>query len=465
MIQKIKRSLANLTLKPFDTSTEDGRARERMRRVFLTSLASGVSKVISVGGTLVSVPFTLRYLGPELYGVWMVLVSIIGAMSFADLGIGNGLMNAVADASGKDDRVALEEAISSAFFLMLIIAGSLTLIGVVAYPFLPWPRLFNVRPDLAVQGAHAFVVLYAFFVANIPLGVILRIQSGLQQGYLSNIVAAAGSALGLILLFVVIVLHGSLSWLVFASSCGIVVATLINGYLLFREMPWLLPRWATYHGTTSRRLLQSGLMFFILQTAVALSYTSDNIVIAQVKGAAAVAVYSVPQKLFAVISMLISMVLLPLWPAYGEAASRGDVGWVRSTFLNSLKTAFTFSALAGTFFVLIGPWLLKHTVGREVHPSIALLIALAVWSVIASISSCFSMLLNGAGVLKVQSIVAIFVSLANLGLSIYFTRRFGIIGVCLGSILTQLIITLPIQSVLIRNLLRDMRIKTVAASS
>ena len=39
-------------------------------------------------------------------------------------------------------------------------------------------------------------------------------------------------------------------------------------------------------------------MFFVMQCAFAVAYSSDNIVIAQVLGAAAVAAYAVPQKLF-----------------------------------------------------------------------------------------------------------------------------------------------------------------------
>jgi O-antigen/teichoic acid export membrane protein len=44
----------------------------------------------------------------------MVLLSIIAAMSFADLGIGNGLMNAISEAYGKDDRKLAREYVTSA---------------------------------------------------------------------------------------------------------------------------------------------------------------------------------------------------------------------------------------------------------------------------------------------------------------------------------------------------------------
>jgi Na+-driven multidrug efflux pump len=85
-----------------------------------------------------------------------------------------------------------------------------------------------------------------------------------------------------------------------------------------------------------------------------------------------------------------------------------------------------------------------------------LLAVLAVWGVVSAVSVVTSFLLNGAGVLKAQAITAVFASLINISLSIFLTRRLGAMGVCLGSIITQLVITLPVCFVLIRRLFRNL---------
>ena len=100
--QKIAHLQSLFRLRPFETSTEGGRSKERFRRAALTTMASAIAKAIALLTGLISVPLTFRYLGAEQYGIWMVLVSLIAAMGFADLGIGNGLMNAVSEAYGKD---------------------------------------------------------------------------------------------------------------------------------------------------------------------------------------------------------------------------------------------------------------------------------------------------------------------------------------------------------------------------
>ena len=101
-------------------------------------MLAGAARMIGLLVSLVTLPLTFKYLGPERYGLWMVLISVISAMGFADLGIGNGLMNAISEAYGKDDRNLAREYVTSAFVMMLGIALFLGVAGAIAYPFMPW---------------------------------------------------------------------------------------------------------------------------------------------------------------------------------------------------------------------------------------------------------------------------------------------------------------------------------------
>lgn len=454
LVKKTKSALLLLRFRPFDTSTEAGRSNERLRRAAMTTVSAGGARIVAVLASLVTVPFTYRYLGSERYGLWMVLISIIGMMSFADLGIGNGLVNAVSEAYGKDDQRLAREYVTSALVLMVAIAVVLTVVAGVSYPFLPWMRLFNLKSaPVAAEGARAFLVLFAWFVISIPLGVISRAQAGLQQGYFPQVVAALGSVLTLLALLVVVAFHGSLAWLVLGSTIGAVAATSLNGWVLFREHPWLFPSWDSYRFSSAKKILKLGLMFFVLQCAVAVSYTSDNIVIAQVLGVAAVAAYAVPQKLFSPVSTVVQMAVNPLWPAYGEAIARGDVTWVRRVFRVSLTLTLSVTVPICALLAITGSYLLRFFMGKSLMVSMSLLIVLAVWGVVNALSMVTSVLLNGAGVLKPQTVLAVFVSLSNLTLSILLTRWAGVMGVCLGSIIAQILITFPTYFVLIKKLL------------
>lgn len=456
-LSMFRRLLALFRLRPFDTATEAGRSKERLRRAGLTTLSSGAARGVGILASLITVPLTYRYLGPEQYGLWMVLASIITAMGFADLGIGLGLVSAISEAHGKDDRNLARQYSTSAFGMLLTIAALLAVAGAVAYPFMPWMRLFNVKsPAVAAEGARALVVLYVWFLINIPLDVASRVQAGFQKGYVPQVIRMAGSVATLAALLVVIALHGSLAWLVFGSTVGSIVSTVVNAWVLIHRDPWLLPALHAFHFGAAQKILRMGLIFFVLQCCVVAAYASDNFVIAQIMGAAAVAAYAVPRKLFGFLLSIVNMAVYPLWPAYGEAISHGDISWVRRTFTRSIWLVLGIMVPSGIFLVTVGPWILRVFFGKSLAVSMPLLVVLAIWTVEDAISGAVATLLNGLGILKIQLFVAPPVSVINLALSIYLTRSFGLVGVCLGSTIAQSCLALPIYWVVIRRRFRAM---------
>jgi len=446
-----------LRLRPHDTSSERGRSLERFRRIVLSTLAAFGARGIGLLASLISVPLTYRYLGAERYGLWMVLVSFITAMSVADLGLGSGVINAISEAHGKDNRELIREYVSSGLVLMLGIAALLAVAGLVAYPRIPWMRFFNVKsPAAAHEGAEAFLVLFGWFVVNIPLGLIIRIQAALQRAYWSHALIAVGNIGSLLALILVIELHGSLPWLVFASTFGLIVSTLVNGVTLFRWAPWLFPSWRYFGSSAAWKILKLGLLFFVLQCSLVLSFTSDNFVIAQVLGASMVAVYSIPQRLFSFCAQLMNLGLGTIWPAYTEAISRGDYLWVRKAFSKTIQTTLLFAGAICPLLAITGPWIIRVATGKTLQVPISLLWVLAAWGIIAAVWNPVYVLLNGAGSLKLQALALSFTSVANLALSIYLTRRFGVIGVCLGSIVAQVVIMGPVSFYLVRKLFHRM---------
>jgi O-antigen/teichoic acid export membrane protein len=106
---------------------------------------------------------------------------------------------------------------------------------------------------------------------------------------------------------------------------------------------------------------------------------------------------------------------------------------------------------------LIGPWVVEVIMRKSLPVPISLFSLLAVWGVVSAVSNVVAMLLNGASVVKGQTIIALIAGTTNLALSILLTRRFGVIGVCLGSIIAQLAITIPSSAFLIHDLLSKLQ--------
>lgn len=419
-----------LRLRPFDVSTKEGRSQERYRRVLLTALSSAAARGTRVLTILVSVPLTLGYLGEERYGLWMTISSVIALLGFADLGIGNGLLNEIADAHGKDDREAARRAVSSAFFMLLGITLALAGGLAVVYPFVPWPRVFNVSSAAAsAEAGPAVAVFAACFLVNIPLATASKVRMGFQEGYVDSLWQGAGNLVGLAGVIMVVYLKLGLPWLVFAMAGPPAAANLINSLVLYGiNRPWLRPRVHGIEKTAALRILRLGAMFFALQLAIAVGYQSDNIIIAHILGPDQVARYDVPLKLFTIAPMFMGFFLAPLWPAFGEAIARRDIAWVHKALFQAIAGSFLLTIPVAVVLLIWGVPIAHFWVGPRVTPSLALRLGFAVWILQNCLNGPFAMFLNGANALRFQVACATLMGLSNLALSIILVKAIGLPG-------------------------------------
>src|ERR1700728_1103599 len=107
-----------LRRKDFEGLGDHERGLERNRRALITGSFATLARIVQVGSSLITVPLTLKYLGNERFGLWMTISSVLAMASFADFGVGNGVLNTVAKAFGKDDMVGIRKAISSGFAIL-----------------------------------------------------------------------------------------------------------------------------------------------------------------------------------------------------------------------------------------------------------------------------------------------------------------------------------------------------------
>ncbi len=427
-----------LRLAPFDPSTPEGRSNERFRRASLSAATSAAAKGIALVTTAVSVPLTLGYLGTERFGVWMTLSALVALLSFTDLGLGNSLLNSVAHAAGRDDRAMIRANISSGIAMLVAVAVGAGVLFAAVYERVPWDRLFNVGSAAAMSEAGpAAAVLVACFLISMPAGAFQQVRMGLQQGYINSFFIAAGNIGGLALVVWAIHMRLGLPWLVLAMAGAPILAALLNAFVLMARSPWLRPKVQYVNLAVARSLLRVGLSFLVLQLAVAVAFTSNSIIVAVMIGPAAVADYAVVSKLFMIPTLVVSFALDPLWPAYREALSRGDLHWVRRTFRRSIRLSLSVAGLVSAALVVLGLPLIAAWVGTSVQPAFGLILAVGIWTTLNAVGTALAMFLNGAQDMRFQVVTALMMATLSILLSIALTSRIGVAGVVWGSVIAS----------------------------
>lgn len=439
MIASVKGRLRQLLLPRVPKSADDhSRGAERNRRAALTGGAATLARVLQIGTSLVTVPITLKYLGNERFGLWMTISSVLAMAAFADFGVGNGVLNTVAKAFGKDDMEGVRKAVSSGFALLNTIAAFLVLAFFAVYRFVNWADFFRVvSPQARAEAGPALAVFAVCFALNISMDVVLRVQLGLQQGYRYGLWQICGSLAGFIGVLAGVWLRVSLPVLVIAIAGAPIFSTALNAIHFFGFVrPDLRPSRELVSRDVIDQIARLGGLFFVLQVVVAVSYSADNFIIARTLGAVNVPEYSIPQRMFALVTMMSAMLVAPLWPAYGEAISRGDIAWVRRTLRVSLLAVLALASAASATLLLLSQRLIHWWVGSRIHPPFPLLLGLAIWTVLSCCGDALASFLNGASVIRFQVAIASIFGIVCITAKILFIRHYGVAGIPWATILT-----------------------------
>lgn len=437
----------------------------RTLRVLTVAAASYLGRLGSALAVLVTIPFARASLAPDLFGVWMMLSGLLAFLAFADLGVGNGVLNRMTAAHAAGD-VAAQRRVMRAGYACTGAVGALVFAG-----WLCWVALAPEPTALAgaVSAQHRGEVLSAlniFFLLlaiNIPVSLVQKMQFGLQCGHWvgnAQFLCAIGTVIAVP---AVLALGGGLPALVIASLGMQVAVNLVSAWLWRRRnrtarqgdtpvRTLFVPSWPEWPVVAS--LLRTGSLFLMLQLAAAFAFQSDAIVIVHRLGQAEYGDFAVVQRVFLAVSSILLAGLTGLWPAIGAALASGDKAWIRRTLLRSYVFVLLAMGAACLALALTMPQIVALWVGMTTPPPAALLAVLAVWTLMEALGNVSGAFLNAAGVLRAQVILAVVMATAAFIGKWYLVGRLGAWGATLATVIAYAAISVPLQLHLLRRHLR-----------
>jgi O-antigen/teichoic acid export membrane protein len=183
--------------------------------------------------------------------------------------------------------------------------------------------------------------------------------------------------------------------------------------------------------------MKLGLKFFILQIAAIVIYQTSNIVIANTCSPEDVTIYNIAYKYFGIGTMLFSIIMAPFWSAFTDAFASNEYEWMNRSVTMLRKFAFLSMGFV-LLMILISPLAYKLWIGDVVKVRMTVSIAVAFYVITTIWNSLNSLLLNGMGKIKLQLYFSLIGTLANIPLSIYMGRKFGIEGVVMAIFILNL---------------------------
>lgn len=408
------------------------RSRNIKKNILQSFLIKGVSIVI----TFLLVPLTLGYLGAKDYGIWLTISSVIAWFGFFDIGLGNGLRNRFAEALAIGNHELARIYVSTTYFGLAGIFGLLWILFFGASFFLNWYSIFNITPGETDNLQILVVYIFTLFVLRFILRLIAIIITADQKPALSNTFDPLSNVISLIIIYVLtITTKGSLFYLAIALTFSPVFVLLLASFYFFsHQYKAYRPSIKYFRMDQLKDLTGLGFQFFIIQIAVVVIFSTDNMIITQLLGPEFVTPYNIAFKYFNSISMAFAIIMNPLWSAYTQAYTLDDIAWIRQITAKLMKLWFGIAA-AVTLMILISPFFYKFWIGDKVEISPLITLFMGIFILISTWNNIFVYFINGTGKIRFQLYSSIFAAVINIPLSIFLAgyHDLGAAGVILAT--------------------------------
>jgi O-antigen/teichoic acid export membrane protein len=387
-------------------------------------------------------PFIVHRLGDHNYGYWALVASVLGYYGVLDLGIVTAVQYQVAKSMGDQDPDAINRTVSTSVYALAllgaVICGLTALIASLS-------RFFIANSSDIPTFRAVLLIMGASFAIGFPA----RAFMGTIQAHLRFDLGASISVLVLLLRTILIVT-------IIGTGRGVVALALISllsdavGYVLTYfalknihaglRVSAALASWHTFKG-----LFNYSGYALVIQISDQLRYSVDAWMVGVFVGVNAVTHYAVASRLSQSFLALIIAAVGILSPWFSQLIGKSDTEGIRRVFTVGTKVSASVSTIVGLSLVLYGYVFIQSWMGKgyiDAYWPLALLVA-AIYCDVAQLPSVSYMF--GVSRHKFLAWTTLVEGVGNFGLSIFWARQYGMVGVAMGTFVPMAIAKLFVQ--------------------
>ncbi len=408
-----------------------GSENERTAIIKRNILGSGLLRVVNIAISLIVVPLTLNYLTVIGYGIWLTVSSIIGWLSYFDLGFAHGFRNKFAESLASGDKILARKYVTTTYISLLVLFSCILVICLIANSFVNWSSLLNIDVSYSFELKKVFSILVVTFCVNIVSNVFIMMLNADQKTALASLVQTSGQFIALIGIIILIsVSSGSLTLLALVYSGLPVLVTIIYSIVFFKSSRYkdFSPSFKFFDRKLISNILGLGVNFFIIMISMLLIFQITNVLISRILGPTAVSEYNVAYKYFNVLHMFSIIILTPCWSAFTEAYIKKDYIWMKNMKRRLEQIWFCIIPVVCLMYFL-APIIFKVWIGDNIHVHNDVIIVLGIYTIAQILAGTYMYIINGIGKVRLQMIVYLLFAIISIPLMIVLGKAFGIMGI------------------------------------
>lgn len=389
--------------------------------------------VMQVGVTFGLLPFTIRALGQEQYGTWILVASVTSYLSMLALGVPMATVRFVARSAAAADHAELNRAVGSCMGLYLMIGLASALVGLGL--FFAFDAIYTVPPAYASQARWAFAIVVfnvsVSFIGQLPYGIL----SAHHEFVTRNYVQVSSLTLKLLLTLLLLSWRASFLWLALIQLLLFVFEFTVATRIVRRRWPHIRLSLRDFDPSMVRQILGFSLYVMLLNVGGQLVFQTDALVIGAYLPVETIPLFTVAASLAVYLMEFVIGIGAVVMPMAASLQAKGDLAQVREIFLKWSKITVSLTFAACLFLIVLGPRFLGWWIGPqfEAPAGEVLQILMLANLVFLPVRGVALPLLMGLGKPRVPALAFLGVGLLNLGMSLWLVRSVGLNGVAIGT--------------------------------
>lgn len=413
------------------------RARRIVQNILSNWFALAITTVV---GFFLS-PFVVHHLGNLLYGVWVLIGSVVSYMNLLDLGLRGAVTRYVSKGVAQEDDQEAEQAVSGALWIRLWICVAVVSAGVLLAGV--FNRVFDVPIALHHDARLALLISTTTIALNLWCGVFGGVLIALHRydvtsgvSILQTLVRAGG---------IVLLLrsgHGILALSLWDLCTSLITNAAMIGACL-RVYPKLTIALRSPSKPVFAKLWTYSIYVFLINVALQVIYYTDNLVVGAFVSPDAVTFYAIGGVLIAYARQIVTAMTTTFTPLASTYDAQGNHDNLRVLLIRGTRAALLISLpiAAGLFFR--GHSFIRLWIGEQyAHSSGTVMQILLISLVLTCANETCGGIVYGMEKHKRIAFWAIGEAVANLGLSMVLVRKMGIYGVAWGTSIPSVIVQL-----------------------
>lgn len=385
-----------------------------------------IGQVVPLLVGIATIPFIVRGLGTERFGLLSLAWVILGYFAMFDLGLGWATTKFVAEALGKGEEDLIPRIVWTTVSVQAIlgIMGGLALAGI--SPLLV-ERVLKIPPELLGEAKATFCLLALFIPVVLVSGSFRGVLEASQRFDLVNAVKISSNALAFVLPLVGALLGFCLPGiivLILLVRLVVLVALIVLNLHLFSKLRRFLPSFSLFPS-----LFTYGGWIMVSNIVKPMLIYLDRFLIGSFLSMAALTYYSAPYEVMTRLQILPASLTMTLFPAFSTLQGSEDRQKLNTVFARATKYILLFLGPIALTLMLFSKQIMQVWLGPEfAQESAVVLQILTIGVIVNSLAYVPSALLSGGGRPDVPAKIHLLELPVYIGIAWFLIKEQGIVG-------------------------------------